>query len=114
VRAAIADPAHDVFVSAASAWEIAIKTALGRLAFPLDRIESVLAQMGIAPLPISLAHAVAAGSLPRHHDDPFDRMLVAQARLEGLVLITEDTALARYDVPILGRESGGGEGGGGP
>ena len=108
MRAAIADPAHDVLVSAASAWEIAIKAALGRLSFPLDRIEGVLAQMGIWPLPISLAHAVAAGSLPRHHDDPFDRMLVAQARLEGLVLVTEDTALARYDVPILGRESGGG------
>jgi PIN domain nuclease of toxin-antitoxin system len=103
-----------VLVSAASAWEIAIKAALGRLAFPLDRLEGVLAQMGVMPLPITLAHAVAAGGLPRHHDDPFDRMLVAQARLEGLVLVTEDAALARYDVATLGRESRGGEGGGGP
>ena len=95
-----------MLVSAATAWEIAIKTALGRLAFPLDRLEDVLARMGIVPLPISLAHAVAAGSLPRHHDDPFDRMLIAQARLESLVLVTEDAALARYDVAILGRDGG--------
>lgn len=61
--------------------------------------------MDIEPLPIRMAHAVAAGQLPRHHDDPFDRMMVAQARLERLVLVTEDAAIARYDVAILGRDS---------
>lgn len=59
--------------------------------------------MGIEPLPISLAHAIAAGRLPRHHDDPFDRMLVAQAQLERLVVVTEDAAIACYGVAILGR-----------
>ena len=103
MRAAIADPAHDVLMSTATAWKAAIEAALSRLAFPLDRLEDVLVQMGIESLPISLAHAVAAGGLPRHHDDPFDRMLVAQARLENLVLVTEDAALARYDVAILSR-----------
>lgn len=63
--------------------------------------------MGFASLPITVAHAIAAGGLPRHHDDPFDRMLVAQAQLESLVLVTEDAALTRYDVPIFGREAGG-------
>jgi PIN domain nuclease of toxin-antitoxin system len=101
------DPANDVLVSAVSAWEIAIKAALGRLSFPIDRLAGVLVTMGVQPLPISLTHAVAAGALPRHHDDPFDRMLVAQARLEDLVLVTEDAAIARYDVAILGRDSGG-------
>lgn len=62
--------------------------------------------MALEPLSISVAHAIAAGGLPRHHADPFDRMLIAQAQLERLVLVTEDAALARYDVPILGRGSG--------
>lgn len=96
-----------MFVSAASAWEISIKTALGRLSFPLDRFDDVLARMGVEPLPIGVAHAIAAGRLPRHHDDPFDRMLVAQAQLEGIVVVTEDAAIARYDVAILGRGGSG-------
>jgi PIN domain nuclease of toxin-antitoxin system len=92
-----------VFVSAASAWEISIKSALGRLGFPLDRFDDALARMGVEPLPIGIAHAIAAGRLPRHHDDPFDRMLVAQSQLETLVLVTEDAAIARYEVTLLGK-----------
>jgi PIN domain nuclease of toxin-antitoxin system len=59
--------------------------------------------MGFDALPILPAHAIAAGGLPRHHDDPFDRMLIAQARIEALTLASQDQAVARYDVPILGQ-----------
>lgn len=89
-----------VVVSAAVAWEIAIKRALGKLKAPDDLTEAV-ADAGFAPLPITLAHAHAAGGLPRHHDDPFDRMLVAQARYEDLVLVTADRRLAAYEVTTL-------------
>nr|WP_275112981.1 type II toxin-antitoxin system VapC family toxin [Rhodopila globiformis] len=100
-RAAVASPANQVLVSAATAWEIAIKHALGRLTFPVDRFEEVLQRMGFDPLPVQLPHAIAAGRLPRHHDDPFDRMLIAQALTDGLTLATIDGAMARYDVPVL-------------
>ena len=83
-------------------WEIAIKHALGRLKFPLDRFDDIMRRMGFDPLPILPAHAIAAGALPRHHDDPFDRMLIAQARIETLVLVSGDQAFTRYDVPIFG------------
>jgi PIN domain nuclease of toxin-antitoxin system len=98
-REVLAEPQNDVFVSAASAWEIAIKRTLGRLNFPVDRFDGVLREMGFTELPMSVAHALAAGNLPGHHDDPFDRMLLAQARLEGLTLLSNDAAMSRYDVP---------------
>ena len=101
-RAAITSPEHQVLVSAATIWEIAIKRALGRLKFPLERLDAVMQRMGFEPLPIHPGHAVAAGGLPRHHDDPFDRMLVAQAQLERLVIVSEDAAMTRYDVSVLG------------
>jgi PIN domain nuclease of toxin-antitoxin system len=94
-----------VLVSVASAWEIAIKHALGRLKFPLDRFDEILQRMGFDALPIGLGHAIAAGRLPRHHDDPFDRMLIAQAQNEGLTLVSTDRAITRYDVPVLGTET---------
>jgi len=68
----------------------------------VDRFEEVLQRMGFDALPVQLSHAVAAGRLPRHHDDPFDRMLIAQAQTEGLTLVTTDNAVMRYDVPVLG------------
>jgi PIN domain nuclease of toxin-antitoxin system len=71
-RDAIADPANPVFVSAASAWEISIKKALGKLTAP-DDLEHQVHSGGFLPLPVSIAHGVAAGQLARHHDDPFDR-----------------------------------------
>ena len=101
-RAAVGAPENQVLVSAVTAWEIAIKHALGRLKFPVDRFGDVMQRMGFDVLPILPIHAITAGGLPRHHDDPFDRMLVAQARVEGLTLVSRDLAVARYDVLIFG------------
>jgi PIN domain nuclease of toxin-antitoxin system len=98
-RAAIAG-AELVFVSAASAWEAAIKAALGRLRLPAS-IEEGVVNSGFQKLPIAFAHAEAAAALPPHHTDPFDRMLVAQARIEGLALVTHDRRLAPYGVEIV-------------
>ncbi len=99
-RAAIADPDAEVMVSAASAWEIAIKKALGRLDAP-DDLETQLTRHRFAPLPVAVRHALLAGALPRHHDDPFDRMLVAQAQIEGLTIVTRDERLEPYAVARL-------------
>lgn len=89
-----------VAVSAASAWEIAIKRAGGRLRFPLVD-EHLLARGGYRALPIAMHHAAAVEALPRHHGDPFDRMLVAQARTDDYVLVTRDQAIQQYDVPCF-------------
>ncbi len=89
-----------VFVSAATAWEAAIKIALGRLRVP-DTIEAGVVDSGFEKLPIGFPHAEAAARLPPHHADPFDRMLVAQARIEGLTLVTHDRRLGRYEVELL-------------
>jgi PIN domain nuclease of toxin-antitoxin system len=99
-REAIADPANLVAVSAASAWEISIKKALGKLTAPDDLEEQVRAG-GLTPLPISIAHGLAAGQLPRHHEDPFDRMLIAQALAEQLTIVTRDERFADYGVALL-------------
>ena len=99
-RDAIADPANVVVVSAASAWEISIKKALGKLVAP-DDLEQQVQAGGFLPLPISIAHGVAAGRLARHHEDPFDRMLIAQAYAEGLTIVTRDTRFNEYGVALL-------------
>jgi PIN domain nuclease of toxin-antitoxin system len=99
-RRAIEDPANEVAVSAASVWEISIKRALGKLRTGDDLLGAIAAS-GFEPLAISLVHAEAAGALPRHHADPFDRMLVAQAREEGLVVVSRDRIFDRYAVPLL-------------
>jgi PIN domain nuclease of toxin-antitoxin system len=99
-RDAIADPANLIMVSAASAWEISIKKALGKLSVP-DDLERQVDESGFAALPISIAHGLAAGQLPRHHDDPFDRMLIAQACAEGLTIVTHDKRFSDYNVAIL-------------
>lgn len=99
-REAIADPANLVAVSAVSAWEISIKKALGKLSAPDDLEHQVLVG-GFTPLPIRIAHGVAAGQLVRHHDDPFDRMLIAQAIAEGLTIVTRDKRFAEYSVALL-------------
>jgi PIN domain nuclease of toxin-antitoxin system len=98
-RRAIAG-ADVVFVSAASAWEAAIKIALGRLRVP-DTIEAGVLESGFEKLAIGFAHAEAAARLPAHHTNPFDRMLIAQAQIEGLTLVTHDRRLARYEVELL-------------
>ena len=89
-----------VFVSAATAWEAALKIALGRLRVP-DTIEAGVVDSGFEKLPIGFPHAEAAARLPPHHADPFDRMLVAQAQIEGLTLVTHDRRLGRYEVELL-------------
>ena len=89
-----------VFVSAASAWEAAIKQSLGRLRLP-DRFEHGVEDSGFQKLPIHFAHAERVAILPRHHADPFDRMLVAQAQIEDLTLISHDRWFERYDVEVL-------------
>lgn len=99
-RAAIAEPANDAFVSAASAWEIAIKARLGKVSMP-DDLGEQLAANSLGPLPVHVEHALAARHLPDHHRDPFDRLLVAQAQIEGLTLVTADQTIGRYDVPVL-------------
>ena len=99
--ATLRDPANAVFVSVASVWEIAIKRASGKLDFATPIIRAVEA-IGFELLAISAAHAEHAGGLPRHHGDPFDRMLIAQAMLEGLVLATQDPRMRPYGVPLLG------------
>lgn len=99
-RRAIEGPDAELYISAASIWEIAIKRALGKLNAPDDLSEIAIAA-GCRPVPISIRHAEAAGALPPHHADPFDRMLIAQAQCEGLTLVTADRAFRHYDVTCL-------------
>ena len=99
-RERIADPSVLVAVSAASIWEASIKQALGKLTVRGSVAGSAVGS-GFEPLPITLEHAELAGQLPPHHRDPFDRMLVAQARLEALTLVTRDPAFDAYDVQVL-------------
>lgn len=97
---AVAEPENEVYVSAAVAWEIAIKRAVGKLDSP-DDLEFVVPACGFKPLPITQTHALATESLPFHHRDPFDRILIAQAICEGGVIVTRDSIIPRYSVSIL-------------
>ena len=99
-RESIGDIHHEVYVSAVTAWEISIKKALGKLEAP-DDLEEALSANAFRELPISIAHATAAGQLPNHHSDPFDRMLVAQAMIEDLTLVTRDKNIAPYQIPTI-------------
>jgi PIN domain nuclease of toxin-antitoxin system len=99
-----ADVKQEVFLSAASAWEIAIKWASGRLRLPEPPSSYVPRRMtdqGVRPLPISHQHASAVSVLPPHHRDPFDRLLIAQANFENMVLISADRLLRHYSVQLL-------------
>jgi PIN domain nuclease of toxin-antitoxin system len=101
VRALLQDRENELFLSAASSWEIAIKYALGKLPLPVPPLEYVPSRMetsGTSPLPVHHSHALHAGDLPRHHADPFDRLLIAQAQLENLVILTVDDQFAAYEV----------------
>ena len=102
-KAAMFEADTRLWLSAASIWEMAIKSAIGRLSLdaPLDKSVQALSRQGIRSLPIAVGHALAAGALPPHHADPFDRMLIAQARCEDLVLVTVDPAMDAYDVRTL-------------
>lgn len=94
------EAADQVMVSAAAVWEIAIKQALGKLRIDGD-VALEAQRSGYLPLAVTVEHASAVGRLPQHHRDPFDRMLVAQALVEGLTLVTADPRLAAYPAPIL-------------
>lgn len=94
------DAATTAYASAASVWEVAIKRATGKLDAPDDLLDQLTAA-GFTALPISWTHAHGVSELPLHHRDPFDRVLVAQARTEGATLVTADATLAAYDVALL-------------
>jgi PIN domain nuclease of toxin-antitoxin system len=103
-RRAIRSSAAEVFVSAASIWEIAIKLSVGRLRWrgrPGRMLDSIIEASGFVELPVTARHAAAVRDLPPHHADPFDRLLVAQAMTEGLSIVTADDALARYGVSVV-------------
>lgn len=100
-RRVVSSPSNEVFVSAASAWEIAIKHQLGRITLPEPPAKYVPAKIvasGCTALPIEVGHTLRAGALPPHHRDPFDRILIAQAQMAGLPLVTSDRAIGAYEV----------------
>jgi PIN domain nuclease of toxin-antitoxin system len=102
IVALLSDQANELVFSAASLWEIAIKNALGREDFSVDArlLRRGLLDNGYRELPISSEHAVAIEALPPIHKDPFDRILVAQATIEGITLLTSDSTVAQYPGPI--------------
>jgi PIN domain nuclease of toxin-antitoxin system len=103
-REAIAAPRALVYVSAASAWEIAIKLGLGKLVVPPDVrtwLPDALAATRFTPLPVTIEHALGVEQLPSHHADPFDRLLIAQALAEQLTLVTRDPSFRPYGAPLL-------------
>jgi len=103
-RELLSEPGTELFLSVVVPWELGIKVARKRLALP-EELETFFASRARAArmtiLPITLRHAVDAAGLPRHHADPFDRMLIAQARSERLTLVSADAELARYDVAFM-------------
>ena len=103
MAAMLENPANDLLLSSASSWEIAIKHSLGKLPLPAPAEKYVpeqIAKTGVTPLPIEHSHALRVGALPSHHRDPFDRLLVAQAQLEGVTLVTADRQFEPYGIPI--------------
>jgi PIN domain nuclease of toxin-antitoxin system len=99
-RTAMERPDAQLIVSVVSVWEIAIKRSIGKLEAPDDIIERV-DKAGAQMLSITPQHAHATGELPLHHRDPFDRLLIAQAQLEGCAIVTGDSAFPAYDVPVV-------------
>jgi PIN domain nuclease of toxin-antitoxin system len=104
VRAVIVDPLNQTFVSAVSVWEIANKRSINKLPLPTEgdrEFFAALASSGFRELPVTWAHAYAVRSLPWHHRDPFDRLLIAQSQVEGMTLVTADAACLKYDIDTL-------------
>ena len=107
-RAAIADPANTLLLSAVVPWEMAIKHRAGKLRFQRPFVESLrrmAAAVAVTPLPIEERHACQVADLPLHHRDPFDRILIAQAQVEGLTILTADPEFRRYEVDLLPAEA---------
>ncbi len=102
-REVISDPRNEIYVSAATTWEISIKKSISKLVAP-DDLESIIEDEGFTPLSISLYHGEQAGLLREHHRDPFDRMLIAQAQGEGLVILTCDSKFPPYNIKLLDAE----------
>jgi len=104
VREFVENPGNELVFSVASAWELAIKAQLGKLTLP-DRLEQFIQEQldlnAILPLPVQLDHALHVVELPPHHRDPFDRLLIAQSRAEGLPIVTGDPFIARYQVETI-------------
>jgi PIN domain nuclease of toxin-antitoxin system len=104
-RRMLGDSSNEVYFSAVSGWEIAIKTRLGRLRLVGDNVESLVAEQvaanGFSALPVHLNHALRTYSLPDHHRDPFDRLLIAQAMIEELPLVSVDRRLAEYKIRLI-------------
>ena len=103
-RDLLIDPSTDAVVSVVSAWEIAIKAATGRLEIegnPEEWVPERIQRYGFSPMPVVLMHALRAGRLPAIHRDPFDRLLIAQAQVEGIPILTSDPAIARYEVGVI-------------
>lgn len=104
VKEIIADGRNEVFLSAASVWEIVIKTAKGRLILPEAPAQYISSRMSLyrfKPMPIQISHAAHVYELPPYHNDPFDRMLIAQSRLESIPLVTRDEEIRRYDLETI-------------
>lgn len=99
-REIIHNASNRIFLSLVSQWEIVLKASIGGLEFPINELEDTVEQNGFAPLTMSTRHIIESTSLPMHHRDPFDRMLIAQARLESLTLISKDAVFPDYDVAL--------------
>jgi PIN domain nuclease of toxin-antitoxin system len=100
-RQAAVDPSSLVHVSAATIWELAIKASLGKLDLGGANLVEEIQENDFLELPVTARHSVTAAALPRHHDDPFDRMLIAQAQIEGLTVVTRDAAFLAYGIAIV-------------
>lgn len=100
-RQAIADPESMVHVSAATIWELSIKAALGKLDLGGADLVEEIEENDFLELPMTARHAFAAATLPRHHEDPFDRMLIAQAQMERLTIVTRDPLFSAYGIAVL-------------
>ena len=103
-RRTISNAENELYFSAASAWEIAIKAGLGRIKLPSEIgtfIPGQLAENSIIGLPVQIGHALRVSKLPQHHRDPFDRVLVAQAQVEKMPILTSDAEISKYDVEVI-------------
>ncbi len=103
-RQALLDPTSEIYVSVVSAWELAIKVGSGKLDIPAELatwLPAKLEENHFVPLSVTLPHTLVVEHLPRHHADPFDRLLIAQAIVEGHTIVTSDAQFARYDVPLI-------------
>ncbi|MCJ7784306.1 MAG: type II toxin-antitoxin system VapC family toxin [Desulfobacterales bacterium] len=104
VRGIISDGENEIFISAATGWEIAIKSQIGRLKLPDEPQRFILEQLkinGMKRLPIEMRHALHVSTLPAYHQDPFDRILIAQAQMEDLPVLSADPEIGKYEVTII-------------